>query len=239
MKILEKDPPLAQECTRPWILVSFLYPLSSAGLTHIAIFTFGPTLLILLQMYVLRYVVFGSLIFLFIFTLFVGYGIYFLTFCIFDSSKASTKAQQIPKMYFPDKWEVLRQYFLIFASAAICFWPVGGYFAYFRRIDLWFWILSGTGLFFFPMALLSAILFDSINELNPIFLLVSIFKTFIGYIGLFLFFCIIGGFMIFVLPAPNLLGFIGHALRFYLLMVLANRLGWFYWWHKGKLGWGI
>ena len=239
MKILEKDPPLAEECVRPWIIVPFLYPLSSAGLTHISIFTFGPTLLILFHRLLLVHVPFGSLIFLAGFTLFIGYGIYYITFCVFDSSKANTSARQIPQIYFPDKWEMLRQYFLIFASAAICFFPAGSYFAYFLQKDLWFWILSGCGLFFFPMALLSAILFDAINELSPIFLVVSIFKAFIGYLKLLLFFYIAGGFIVFVLLQVHIPGFISHGIIFYLLMVLANRLGWFYWWYKSKLGWGI
>jgi len=239
MKILEKDPPLAEDCRRPWILVSFLYPLSSAGLMHIFIYTFGPTILILLEKYILRYVIFGSLLFLAGFILFIGYGIYYITFCVFDSSKAGTSAQSIPKIYFPDKWELVRQYFIILSSAAICFGPAGGYFAYFRQIDLWFWILFGCGFFFFPMALLSAILFDAINELNPIFLTVSIQKSFLGYLGLFLFFCIVAGLIISVVIYLNIPGFIIHGITFYLLMVLANRLGWFYWWYKGKLGWGI
>ena len=33
--------------------------------------------------------------------------------------------------------------------------------------------------------------------------------------------------------------FIRQALKFYLVFVLAHRLGWFYWWYKDKIGWGL
>ena len=239
MKILEKDPPLAEECRMPWIVRAFIYPLSASGILHIFIFTFCPVLLILIETHVFRHFAIGGIIFLVSFILLIGYGIYYVAYCVFDGSKGNRSAPYIPKLHFPDKWELVGQYFLIFAGAAICFWPVGIYTVYFRRIDLYFWLLLGCGSFFFPMALLSVILFDAISALNPVFIIVSIFKTFIGYCGLFLFFCVIIAFMIFVLPVPSLLGFTGHAVRYYLLMVLANRLGWFYWWYKGKLGWGI
>ena len=239
MKILEKDPPLAEECKLPWILVSFLYPLNIPGIFHIIVFTFTPTLLILLQMYVFRYACISSLISLVGFILLIGYGIYFVTYSVFDSSKGQRTIRYIPQMHFPDKWELIRQYFLILAGVAICFWPVVIYYIFLRSNDLYFWLLLGAGLFFFPMSLLSVILFDTISGLNPFFIAGSILRTFVSYCFLILFFYILIGFMVFVLPVPSLFGFIGHALRFYLLLVLANRLGWFYWWHKDKLDWGI
>jgi hypothetical protein len=239
MKILEQDPPLAQECKTPWILRAFLYPLSAAGITHILVFTFCPVLLILLEIHVFRYSCLSSLMFFAGIILLVGYGIYFVTYCVFDSSKGHRNAPYIPKRHFPDKWELVRQYFLLLVSVAMCFGPLGVYYGNFRQIDLIFWLLIGIGLFFFPMTLLSVLLFDSFTAVNPIFVMTSIFKNIIGYCSLFLFFCTIIAFMIFALPTPSLLGFTGHAIRFYLLLVLANRLGWFYWWHKDKLGWGI
>jgi len=239
MKILEKDPPLAQDCRRPWILVSFLYPLSHAGLMHIALFTFGPTFLILFHSLILRLFCFGTLLFIAGFVLFIGYGIYYVSFCVFDSTKSNRHARKIPEIYSPDKGELLRQYFLVFASFAICFLAAVSYYIYFRRLDYIFWILSGCGLFFFPMSLLSAILFDGINELSPIFIGISIIKVFPGYLGLCVFFFSIVGFIVFIIMSKIVPGFIIHGITFYLCLVLANRLGWFYWWHKDKLKWGI
>ncbi len=42
MKILEQDPPLADECKLPWIIDAFLYPISAAGIIHLAVFVFLP-----------------------------------------------------------------------------------------------------------------------------------------------------------------------------------------------------
>jgi hypothetical protein len=239
MKILEKDPPLAEECKRPWILVSFLYPLSQAGLMHIAIFTFGPSLMFLLYWILFSKVLLGLILYIIGFVLFIGYGIYYITFCVFDSTKSQAKARQIPQIYFPDKWELLQQYVLIIASVAICFLAAIIYYICFRQMDYKFWILSGCGLFFFPMTLLSAILFDGINELSPLFIGVSIFKVFLGYLGLCLFFFIIVGLIAILFLYGIIPAFVVHGISFYLLMVLANRLGWFYWWYKSKLKWGI
>ena len=239
MKILEKDPPLAEDCKRPWILVSLLYPLSSAGLMHIAIYMFGPTILILFYRYFLRMFYLGSLIFIAGFTLFIGYGIYYVTFCVFDSTKSNKQARQIPEIYFPDKWELLRQYLLIFASAAICFFAAVIYYILTKEMDYKFGILAGCGLFFFPMTILSAILFDSISELSPVFIGVSIFKVFFSYLGLCLFFFIIAGCIAAVTIYGKIPAFLIHGISFYLALVLANRLGWFYWWNREKLGWGI
>lgn len=239
MKKFENDPPLAEECKMPWIIRSFLYPFSIAGIFHILIFAFVPTLLILLHRHVFRFTCMASLLSLGLNILLFGYGIYFVTYCVYDSSRGSRNAIYIPKMHFPDRWELVGQYFLLLASLVFCFWPVGAYYFYFKRIDIFFWLLLGCGLFFFPMAFLSVVLFDDISALNPVYLVVSMFKTFLAYCSLFLMFCALIAVMIFVLPVPSLFGFIGNAVRYYLLLVLANRLGWFYWWHKNKLGWGI
>ncbi len=239
MKILEKDPPLAEDCKRPWILVSLLYPFSHTGLMHIAMYMFCPTLLILSYRILFSQLPIGVVIYIVAFTLFIGYGIYYISFCVFDSTKSQTKARKIPEMYFPDKSELVYQYILILGSAAICFFPAVIYYFFVRQTDYIFWILSGSGLFFFPMALLSAILFDGINELSPIFLGASIFKVLTGYIKLCLFFFTVAGFILFISICGIFPGFIIHGISFYLSLVLANRLGWFYWWHRDKLRWGI
>ena len=239
MKILEKDPPLAQDCQRPWILVSLLYPFSRYGLYHIALYTFGPTILILSFRIIFSQSLIGIMIFLVGFILFIGYGMYYISFCVFDSTKVQKKARKIPDIYKPDKGELLSQYILILASVAICFFPTIIYYFLTRQADYRFWILSGCGLFFFPMALLSAILFDGINELSPLFIGISILKVFFGYLKLCLFFIIIAGLIIAISICRIFPDFIIHGISFYLLLVIANRLGWFYWWYRDKLGWRI
>jgi hypothetical protein len=113
------------------------------------------------------------------------------------------------------------------------------------------------------MALLAGILFDATHALNPVFIVGSIFRTFLPYCGLVPVFCVLGGLLAviasntFNLPSTqNLQQGIGQILLvlerlirvtltypgmafIYLAMVAAHLLGWFYWWHKDKLNWGL
>jgi hypothetical protein len=49
----------------------------------------------------------------------------------------------------------------------------------------------------------------------------------------------LGGFVVMVLPRLPLWRFLKTAVIFYLVFVLAHRSGWFYWWYKDKLDWGL
>ena len=113
------------------------------------------------------------------------------------------------------------------------------------------------------MALLSGILFDATHALNPIFLVVSIIKTFFRYCALVLYFTILCGIVWLIITnlqdirAPqSLQGMLFYPLIVinyfftwafftkvipltYLAMVGAYLLGHFYWWNKDKLDWGL
>ena len=262
MKILE-DPPLAVERKLPWLIDIFLYPLSASGMIHLSFFWFGPPLLGLINRLVLSRIPFGTLIGLVLLLLLTAYALYYLSCCVFDSSKGGRRAPDITVQYAPDKSDLISQLFLVLASIAICFWPVAVYYVLIRRVDLFFWLLSAFGVFLFPMALLAAILFDATHALNPIFMIASVFKTLPKYCGLVLFYCILGAIVAAViynirhLSAPQDLtgtihyprrlinylftaAFIYKAMAFaYLAMVGAHLLGSFYWWHKDKLDWGL
>lgn len=262
MKILE-DPPLAVERKLPWLIDIFLYPLSASGIIHLSFFWFGPPLLGLINRLVLSRVPLGTLIALALYIMLVGYALYYLACCVFDSSKGGRRAPDISVQYAPDKADLISQLFLLLGSVAICFWPASLYFVLAQKIDLIFWLLSGCGIFFFPMALLAGILFDATHALNPIFIIVSIFKTIFKYCGLVLFYCVLGGLVAAVisdlhnLRAPQDLhgaimyvfvvinyffsaAFIYKAVAIiYLAMVGAHLLGSFYWWDKDKLDWGL
>lgn len=263
MKILEEDPPLATERELPWIIDIFLYPFSAAGMIHLAIFCLAPPLLGFINRLALSRIPFGTLIDLVLLLLLTAYALYYLSCCVFDSSKGGRRAPDITVQYAPDKSDLISQLFLVLASIAICFWPVAVYYVLIRRVDLFFWLLSAFGIFLFPMALLAAILFDATHALNPIFMIASVFKTLPKYCGLVLFYCILGAIVAAViynirhLSAPQDLtgtihyprrlinyfftaAFIYKAMAFaYLAMVGAHLLGSFYWWHKDKLGWGL
>ena len=45
MKILEEEPPLADECKLPWLIDTFLYPISTSGMIHLAFFVIVPILI--------------------------------------------------------------------------------------------------------------------------------------------------------------------------------------------------
>ena len=262
MKILE-DPPLAVERKLPWLIDIFLYPLSASGMIHLAFFWLAPPLLGLINRLVLSRVPLGILVALVLYIMLVGYALYYLACCVFDSSKGGRRAPDISVQYAPDKADIISQLFLVLGSIAICFWPAAVYFVLAKKIDLIFWLLSGCGIFFFPMALLAGILFDATHALNPIFIIVSIFKTIFKYCGLVLFYCVPGvlvaavifdlrnlaapqdleGAFIYVFVIINYFfsaAFIYKAIAIiYLATVGAHLLGSFYWWHKDKLDWGL
>ena len=62
MKILEEDPPLADEASLPWPIDVALYPFSAAGMVHLGIFCLGPPLLGLINRLILSRIPFGTLI---------------------------------------------------------------------------------------------------------------------------------------------------------------------------------
>ena len=163
----------------------------------------------------------------------------------------------------PDKSDLISHFFLILGAVAFCFWPAVVYYAFTNRTDVVFWLLSICGVFFFPMALLAAVLFDAIHALNPIVITASIIRTLPRYLGLVLFCCISFALVAAVisnihgLSAPqSAMGMIYYlrmlinyffsaafiykgVLLAYLGMVGAHLLGRFYWWNKDKLDWGL
>jgi len=129
---------------------------------------------------------------------------------------------------------------LTFAGCvAVSSLPAAVYYIFTERTDTSFWLLAAFGGFFLPMSLVTGILFDSFDALNPVDILRSIWQTFLPYCGLLLFFYAVGGLLAFVLPRLHLWPIVTQAVRVYLVFVVAHRLGWFYWWNKDKLGWGI
>ena len=110
------------------------------------------------------------------------------------------------------------------------------------------------------MAVLTAVLFDSVDALNPVVIISSIYRTFLPYCGLVLTFSVLAGLIapvILGLPKPGdliagliylqllmdyLLGtaFMQYKIAFvYLAMVSAHLLGRFYLRYKKELNWKI
>jgi hypothetical protein len=256
VKVVE-EPQLVVERKLPWLIDIFLYPLSASGIIHLAIFLFIP---LLIKKLILSFIDYYGVVSLVLYMLLIGYIFYYLGHCVFSSSKGGYRAPDISIYNTPDRSELISQLFLMFGSVAVCFCPTAVYYIFTQRTGLVFWMLGACGAFFFPMVLLSAVMFDSVSALNPILIIGSIFKTFFPYCGLVLFFglpILLAVLIISNLPQPRtlmgvvnyiflvlnyLLGtaFIYQKIAFiYLSMIAAHLLGRFYWWHKDKLGWGI
>jgi len=253
VKVIE-EPQLAVKRKLPWPIDILLYPMSISGIIHLVIFLFAPLLIKRLT-----FIYFG-IVALALYMLLVGYVFYYFGHCVFYSSKGGWRAPDISVYNAPDRGDLLSQLFLMLGSVAVCFCPAAIYYIVTERTNLLFWLLSVYGFFLLPMVLLTVVLFDSVDALNPIVIIRSIFRTFFPYCGLILVFCALGGLVapiISNLPKPHalpqapfyicmllnyLLGtaFIYQKIAFiYLLMVAAHLLGRFYWWYKDKLNWGI
>jgi hypothetical protein len=216
---------------------------------------------LLIGLIVLRYLdVFKGVLSMIFYLLFTGYFFYYIGYCVFDSSRGGLRAPDVTLYDSPDKSEFGSQVFLVIGTVAVCFFPAVTYYITTERTDLVFWLLSAVCVFFLPMALLTAVLFDSVDALNPVTIITSIYKTFIPYCGLVLTFSVFAGFIVPIilgLPQPQtllsglayvssimhyLLGtaFIFYKIAFvYLTIVSAHLLGRFYLRYKKELNWGI
>jgi len=247
MKIIE-EPQLEVKRKLPWFIDVLLYPASLHGIIQIGIFFFLSLIIGLLGRFILILFPhpggqhYGVLLISILRVLLLGYIVFYFGYCIYDSSRGGRRAANIRAEHIPDKGDFVSQLFLMLGCVAVCFWPAAVYYGFARRTDSFFWVLAGCGGFFLPMALLRGVLFDTFDALNPIFIIGSIFKTFLSYCGLILSFCIFGGLValiFWILGRLPILGFVSNAINLYLLFVAAHLLGRFYWWHKDKLDWGI
>ena len=208
MKILEEEPPLADECKLPWLIDAFLYPISASGMINLAVFVLLPLfvsfLLGLLARFLSPFLSFGTsyiIIFLKVpyYVVYGGYVCYYVVHCVIDSSKGNRRASDLPIANTFDAGDLVAQVILLLGCVAICFCMAALYYIFTKRLDYWFWVLLALGGFFFPMFLLRGVMFDSFDALNPIEIFRSIFSTFLPYCGLVLFFMALGGFAVMAL----------------------------------------
>ncbi|MHC4324603.1 MAG: hypothetical protein ACYSUX_10050 [Planctomycetota bacterium] len=248
MKILEEDPPLANECKLPWIIDAFLYPISASGMINLAVFVLVPEfvsfLIVVLVSLLSPFLQFGTPYIIRFLTLpfyiiFGCYVVYYVAHCVVDSTKGNRRATDLPMANIFSAGDLVAQAILLLGCVAICFCPAAFYYLFTKRIDYWFWVLLAFGGFFFPMFFLRGTMFDSFDALNPIEIFRSIFSTFLPYCGLVLFFMALGGFAVAALLRLPIWRFLRACIIYYLVFVLAHRSGWFYWWYKDKLKWGI
>lgn len=235
----------------PWPLDIFLYPISTPGLTILAIIIGIPLIfrivVKLLSILILRFP--PLLVFLALFApidlivrIIMGLYLYwYFCECIRDSAAGGLRAPEtmggapgLGDMF----WQMIR----VVVCCVFFFAPALIYFVNTRETDVIFWSLLTYGVFFFPMGLLAVIMFDSFAGLNPFLLIPSIFSTFFQYCGLIILFGLLSFLFIktsSILPKSFILGFFLGIFFIYLLIVSAHLLGRFYFLYQEKLYWEV
>jgi hypothetical protein len=238
------EPPPPPERKFPLLIDIFLYPANINGLLFLAIVVLLPLLYRFLSLclgyfaifLVLPLIVIGPIIFM--------YTYWYLALCVRDSAAGNIRAPDTISEV-PGVGELFGQLLLIFACLAVCAAPAAGYFGYTRRMDFVFWVLAGAGTFIYPMTLLGVLMFDSVNGLNPLIIIPSLFGTFFHYCGLVV---LIGAILFLLVQTQRIIppGILGYLLtpvfripEFYLTLVTAHLLGRFYFTYQGKLNWAV
>ncbi|MFB0551854.1 MAG: hypothetical protein ACETWQ_00945 [Phycisphaerae bacterium] len=245
----------------PWLIDIFLYPLSISGLIHLVIFFCAPILISLAYQFALQQIwPISELIIAALYVLFAGYVLYYLSWCIIDSTKGGLRAPDMNLQSSLAKGEMIECAGIFLACIVVCFWPAAVYYILTRKTDLLYWLLTSAGLLFFPMALLAGFLNDSISGLKPMLIIKSVIKTFSAYLTVVVFFASFFAVLSIVIPPPpqskglepillylsqvtNAIFNARYALRstcfIYLAMIGAHILGRFYYKYKEKLNWEV
>jgi hypothetical protein len=245
----------------PWPIDIFLYPLSISGLIHLVIFFCVPILLSLAYVFLLQHIwPVGELIIAILCMFYAGYVLYYLSWCVIDSTKGGLRAPDINFQPSPGKGELIECAGIFLACIVVCFWPTAVYYIFTRKTGLLYWLLTVAGLLFFPMALLAGSLHDSIHGLKPMLIIKSVIKTFLGYFPVVIFFAGFFAVLNIFIPPPQqskglepILLYISqvtsaifssrNALRttgfIYLAMTGAHILGRFYYKYQEKLNWEV
>lgn len=229
-EVLSQNPPANDTAPGqrkyPVLLDVLLYPSSIPGLINILIFWLLPSGLTLLP-------IFGFL------SLGLGFiiGLYFFAYiasCIRESAEGGTRApDSIADV--PDLSDAFSQWGSIFGTILSFYLPPFFLFMW-RGADAVFWAVTGTSLFFFPMALLATVMFDRAAVLFPWVWIPAIFSTLLAYLGLLIVLYLPAVSWYFI-PGSNVWNFLFMPIQIYCLMIGAHLLGRFYFRHEERLNW--
>ena len=234
------EPEPVTERKLPWPVDIFLYPISTPGLTNLAIFT-GVPLLIEVVAKLLGPLAVALAIPSFIINIVIGlYMYWYFAECIRDSAMGGLRAPETLAAS-PGLSDMFSQTVSIVGCFILFLGPAVFYALFAKKTDTIFWILLGYGIFFFPMGLLAIIMFDSGSAFNPVLLIGSIFSVFFQYCGLLLVLC---GVALIAKSVPDIqqsqiLASLLSCVSIYLAMVAAHLLGRFYWKYQEKLNWEV
>ncbi len=236
----------------PSFIDVFFYPISTPGLSILAVYVFTPVIFHLIESW------FGTILSSFrllltpmhmlstIVNLIVTvYFLWYFNKCIRQSALGKMRA---PETLSTEVSEgiicMVLQLFRIACCLLVCLVPAIAYYSLAERSDWICWLLLGCGISLMPMALLATAMYESFGALNPILIISSICTTFLRYclvwLTLCILFVIVLGMMIY-LPnqADKTLGFILRGIYGYLFLVVAHILGRFYYSNERALYWPV
>jgi hypothetical protein len=230
----------AAERKFPWLIDIFLYPFSLPGLKNLAIFVCLPPLMFVLLLVLPNILVYLlSVISLVVNCLIILYMFWYFAECIRDSADGWVRAPQ-GMGALPDMSDLLRQ--MVHAIGCLMFFllPAMLYIGVVGRIDIYFMLLLGVAIFFYPIAFLSVILFDSVSGFNPRVLVRSIYNTFVPYLGLVLLYVFLAWLVwrMLSLGQDSILWIlVMRFVLFYTVFIVAHITGRFYWRYSDRLQW--
>jgi phage FluMu protein Com len=238
------------------ILDMFTFPFSLAGAIHFLIFWIGPFLVAFFaRAFVFAF--YGQILIIGAFAALFGYLYYYLANCVIATAKDERLAPDVSFEETPNFLDLLRRVLLIIGSSLICFGPAIIYVFYFyilpffplgsgRTMPNWqtdplYWGLYGAGIFFFPMFLLAAVMFDSITALNPLLIISSIISTLVPYCAIALLFFGVGLLMNYLgqWRFNLVLALFAWGADIYLMFIAAYILGRFFRRYESRLNWEV
>lgn len=246
-EIASHQPEVVETRKLPWPIDILLYPASTSGLKNIGAIVTGQTLAQFLWVFRLGWI---------LRIIIVLYMFWYFCECIRDSAYGGLRAPATFDIR-PSLGQMLWGYLGLLASYLLLFGPVTFYRAHTELSQIEtnaviFWSLQTYGIFFFPMAILAVVMFESVMGLNPALIIRSITATFLPYCGLVVLFYGLGVMFVIgvmrLVPAGGASGSILSVLLtsilvlagfLWLLLVAGHLLGRFYWRYQEKLNWKI
>ncbi|HPC97021.1 MAG TPA: hypothetical protein PLU87_18915 [Sedimentisphaerales bacterium] len=230
-----------------WLFDILLYPFSITGIVTMAVIVGFPLVRAFLRSVLPLFGPWRHGAFLLIrFTLGL-YVAWYLAECVYDSAKGGTRAPDVldADTSLGALWSRVSSLLGVYILYGL---PVALYAGIARRFDATFWALAAWAVFLFPMALMAMVIYDSPSALNPLFVLNSIRRVCLPYIGLVA--CLIGMAALFAVlpamfrPAPppgavGAFGLLSLIVGAYGSFIFAHVLGRFYWRYRDRLDWGI
>jgi len=245
--IAAQQPEVVEKRKLPWPIDILLYPANASGLKNVGAIVIGQTLAAFLSLccvgLILRIII-------------ALYMFWYFCECIRDSACGGLRAPATFDIR-PSLVQMLWGYLGLLACYLLLFGPVTLYRAHTELSEIEtnaviFWSLQTYGIFFFPMAILAVVMFESVMGLNPALIIRSITATFLPYCGLVVLFYGLGVMFVIgvmrLVPAGGASGSILSVLLtsilvlagfLWLLLVAGHLLGRFYWRYQEKLNWKV